>query len=251
MIIAGNLKCNHTRASFQNYAMALNDGLKDICHNFTLLDNIQNFNSNKANFNSIIVFPPSVAFVEVSACKYFSQGAQNFYPCDSGSFTGEVGTNMLDEFGVNIVLIGHSERRGLGENDELIKAKFNFAKQKGYKIIFCVGEDDITYMNASAKEFLSDELSGIDLNYEKLIIAYEPIFAIGTGVSAKTQYIAEILEYLRSLSNAPLLYGGSVNCQNINEISSLKHCDGVLVGSASWDVQNFINLINIAIKDQK
>ena len=94
-------------------------------------------------------------------------------------------------------------------------------------------------------------ISGIDLNYEKLIIAYEPIFAIGTGVSAKTQYIAEILEYLRSLSNAPLLYGGSVNCQNINEISSLKHCDGVLVGSASWDVQNFINLINIAIKDQK
>ena len=242
MIIAANLKCNHTRASFKHYAKALNDELKK---------KFQNLNEISKNPSQIIIFPPSVAFLEPSECENFTQAAQNFYPCKSGSFTGEIGANMLDEFGINAVLIGHSERRGLGENDNLIKAKFDFAKQKGYKIIFCVGEDDITYMNANTKEFLSYELSDIDLAYENLIIAYEPIFAIGTGVSAKSEYIAEILEYLSTLSKAPLLYGGSVNCQNLAEILSIKHCAGVLVGSASWEIENFIKLINIAIKDQK
>ena len=262
MIIAANLKCNHTRASFEAYAKTLNAELKDIYakssdgkDEISLEVFSQNetsaFTPTGASINKsehqVIVFPPSVAFLEPSKCEYFTQGAQNFYPANNGSFTGEIGADMLSEFGIKTVLIGHSERRGMNESDELIKAKFEFAKNKGYQIIFCIGEDDITYMNGSSKEFLSAQLELIDLNYKKLIIAYEPIFAIGTGVSAKTEYIAEILEHLRTLTKAPLLYGGSVNDKNIASITSLEHCGGVLIGSASWEAQNFIKLALIAM----
>ncbi|MBM0637586.1 triose-phosphate isomerase [Campylobacter sp. VicNov18] len=221
MIFAANLKCNHTRSSFRIYADALNKAMGRKC-------------------DDIIVFPPSVAFLENKV--NFVQGTQNFYPCIKGSFTGELGKEQLDEFGIGCVLIGHSERRVLGD-DSLIKFKFDFAKEHDYKIVFCIGEDLKTKNSAKTLEFLEKQLQIIDLKYEKLIIAYEPIYSIGTGVSADFNDISKVLEFLATLTKVPLLYGGSVNETNIKDILTIKHCKGVLIGSAALKVENFIKLI--------
>ncbi|WP_086296628.1 triose-phosphate isomerase [Campylobacter devanensis] len=222
MIYAANLKCNHTKKSYADYAKKLSNGLSQ-------------------NSNSVIVFPP---FTALSEDKFnFTQGAQNFYPAQNGSYTGEIGSQMLEEFEITTVMIGHSERRALGEDEPFLRAKFDYAQSKGWDIIYCIGEDDITHMNGSTKEFLSDQLSNINLNYENLVIAYEPIWAIGTGNSAKVEFITEILDFISSKCSAPLLYGGSVNITNIDEIKAIKSCDGVLVGTASWDADKFLEII--------
>lgn len=221
MIYAANLKCNHTRASFKIYANILNQYLE-------------------AKNDDIIVFPPSIAFLENEL--NFIQGAQNFYPCVNGAFTGELGKEHLDEFGIKCVLIGHSERRALGD-ENLIKAKFDFAKEHAYKIVFCIGEDLKLKNSNQTLDFLKKQLEVIDLDYKNLIIAYEPIYSIGSGVSAKKEDIAKVLEFLSSLTQAPLLYGGSVNEDNIKDILNIKHCSGVLIGSAALKAENFIKLI--------
>ncbi|EAH5902192.1 triose-phosphate isomerase [Campylobacter coli] len=221
MIFAANLKCNHTRASFKIYANILNQYLE-------------------AKNDDIIVFPPSIAFLENEL--NFIQGAQNFYPCVNGAFTGELGKEHLDEFGIKCVLIGHSERRALGD-ENLIKAKFDFAKEHAYKIVFCIGEDLKLKNSNQTLDFLKKQLEVIDLDYKNLIIAYEPIYSIGSGVSAKKEDIAKVLEFLSSLTQAPLLYGGSVNEDNIKDILNIKHCSGVLIGSAALKAENFIKLI--------
>ena len=221
MIFAANLKCNHTRASFKIYAEILNKTMGAKC-------------------DYIIVFPPSIAFLENEL--NFIQGAQNFYPCVNGAFTGELGKEHLDEFGIKCVLIGHSERRALGD-ENLIKAKFDFAKEHAYKIVFCIGEDLKLKNSNQTLDFLKKQLEVIDLDYKNLIIAYEPIYSIGSGVSAKKEDIAKVLEFLSSLTQAPLLYGGSVNEDNIKDILNIKHCSGVLIGSAALKAENFIKLI--------
>ncbi|MSN95614.1 triose-phosphate isomerase [Campylobacter sp. FMV-PI01] len=222
MRIYANLKCNHTRKSFENYAK----NLDKFCKNSNL---------------EVKVFAPASAFMENKFS--FKIGAQNFYPCENGNFTGEIGFEMLKEFDINSILIGHSERRILGEDNDLLKAKFEFAKDKSLNIVFCVGENLEIKNSGKTKEFLAAQLQGVDLSYENLIIAYEPVWAIGTGKSANLGDIDEILDFLRTLTKAPLLYGGSVNESNINEILKIKNCGGALVGSASYEVDGFINLL--------
>ncbi|MBK1992295.1 triose-phosphate isomerase [Campylobacter sp. 2018MI35] len=221
MIFAANLKCNHTRSSFKLYA-----------------DQLNHLSLNAKN--EIIVFPPSIAFLEQEL--NFIQGAQNFYPCVNGAYTGEIGKEHLDEFGIKCVLIGHSERRKF-ENDNLIKEKFDFAKKYGFKIIFCIGEDLQTKKENKTNEFLHNQLKNIDLNYNELIIAYEPIYSIGSGISADLKDIENVLSFLNSLGRVKLLYGGSVNENNINQILNINHCDGVLIGTAALKIENFIKLI--------
>ncbi|MDO5045729.1 triose-phosphate isomerase [Campylobacter sp.] len=222
MRFAANLKCNHTRDSFNQYAKILDENLS-------------------VN-DDVLVFPPFSAFEKNS--HKFQIGAQNFYPCESGAFTGEIGKVMLDEFDIKCVLIGHSERREiLGECEKMLKAKFEFAVKNGWEIIYCIGESLKVNEAGGTKEFLKKQLENIDLNYSNLTIAYEPIWAIGTGKSATNKQIAEILDFLATLTTAPLFYGGSVNAKNIAEIAQIKSCSGVLVGTASWDAYNFLNLI--------
>ena len=222
MRFLANLKCNHTRASFKEYAEILD--------------------ANLSSNDDVTVFPPFSAFDGVS--HKFKLGAQNFYPCESGAHTGEIGKAMLDEFGVKSVLIGHSERRELGESEELLRAKFDFAAKAGWQIVYCIGENLSVNEAGGTKEFLAEQLKNIDLGYERLLIAYEPIWAIGTGKSASAEQIEEILNFIRERTSAPLLYGGSVNAANIADIASIKNCDGVLVGTASWDASSFLELIS-------
>ncbi|WP_107776315.1 triose-phosphate isomerase [Campylobacter concisus] len=222
MRFLANLKCNHTRASFAKYAQILDANLS-------------------AN-DDVTVFPPFSALD--GAAHKFKLGAQNFYPCESGAHTGEIGKAMLDEFGVKSVLIGHSERRELGESEELLRVKFDFAAKAGWQIVYCIGENLSVKEAGGTKEFLAEQLKNIDLGHERLLIAYEPIWAIGTGKSASAEQIEEILNFIREQTRAPLLYGGSVNVANIGGIAGIKNCDGVLVGTASWDASGFLELIS-------
>ena len=224
MKFLANLKCNHTRASFREYAKILD--------------------ANLSTNDDVSVFAPASAFDEKR--HIFRLGAQNFYPCESGAFTGEIGKAMLDEFEIKDVLIGHSERREiLNESEEFLRAKFDFAAKNGWNVIYCIGENLSTNESGATKEFLSRQLENIDLGYKNLIIAYEPIWAIGTGRSASIEQIDEVLSFLKTKANVPLLYGGSVNAANIADIAVIKSCDGVLVGTASWDANNFLNLIRV------
>lgn len=223
MRFLANLKCNHTRASFAKYAQILD--------------------ANLSVNDDVTVFPPFSALD--GAAHKFKLGAQNFYPCESGAHTGEIGKAMLDEFGVKSVLIGHSERRELGESEELLRAKFDFAVKAGWQIVYCIGENLSVNEAGRTKEFLAGQLKNIDLGYERLLIAYEPIWAIGTGKSASAEQIEGVLNFIREQTSAPLLYGGSVNVANIGGIAGIANCDGVLVGTASWDSTKFLELIRV------
>ena len=230
MIFAANLKCNHTRSSFAAYAARLNEAISgELAFKF------------ENSENEILVFPPFPALAPASEFK-FEIGAQNFYPCENGSFTGEIGAEMLGEFGVKTVLVGHSERRALGEGEELLRRKFDFARKKGWRVVYCIGEDLATRKSGRALDFLARQLANVE-PYENLVVAYEPIWAIGTGISADANDVAEALAFLATKTSAPLLYGGSVKPANIAELAQIPQLSGVLVGTASWDAENFIKLI--------
>jgi len=224
MIVAANFKMYKTRKETQVY-------LKEL---------------KKSNFQNVkvAVFPPASALMEDELI-----GAQNAYPEVHGAYTGEIGLEQLNEFNINKILIGHSERRNIfHESQEFIAQKFEFFKNHGFEIFYCIGEPlEVRKRGIDAVgEYLKAQFTGIDVNYEKLIIAYEPVWAIGTGVSASKEEILQTHAYLRKITSKPLLYGGSVKLNNIKEILSIPNVDGVLVGSASLEVETFKEMIEIA-----
>ncbi len=144
------------------------------------------------------------------------------------------------------LIIGHSERRTLfGENQDFINKKFRFYAEAGFEIYYCIGEPlSVRQKGKNAlKDFLGTQLNGIDITYPKLIIAYEPIWAIGTGESATLEQIESTHSMLATFTSAPLLYGGSVNPTNAREILCTPYVNGVLVGSASLNIQSFTDII--------
>lgn len=232
MIIASNFKTNHTRASTKEFILFINDLLNQGADN-----------------HEVRIYPSSTALDCFKTNKALRIGAQNFYPVQSGSFTGEIGFAQLEEFDVQSVLIGHSERRHiLKESKEIIKEKFLKAKEKNLEIVFCIGEPKEVREDGveAVLSYLWSQLEGIDLNYPKLIVAYEPIWAIGTGLSATKEDIERIHAKLREKIKAPLLYGGSVKIENIQEVLSVPNCEGVLVGTASWKQEDFAKMIELA-----
>ncbi len=230
MIIAGNLKTNHTRASTKDYIEILNK--------FMYVNSIK---------DKVYIFPPFTAIDNfITNVKV---GIQNAYPTESGSFTGEIGFSQIEEFKIDTILIGHSERRHiLGESNELIQEKFNFFKEKNFIIFYCIGEPlEIRKQGLDAVlEYIDNQLIGIDLNYENLIIAYEPVWAIGTGVSASVKEIKETHLALKEKFSKPLLYGGSVKPSSVKEILEIDEVDGVLIGTASWKIEDFNKILEIS-----
>ena len=227
MIFAANFKTNHTRASTERYVAVLNEKL-----------------SAKRSEDSVYLFPPATALNSYEGD--FTVGAQNAYPAQNGAYTGEIGVEQLEEFGIKTILIGHSERREhLGESQEIVAQKFSFFKEQGFEIIYCIGEPlEIREQGDEAViEYLLAQFDGIDISYNKLIVAYEPIWAIGTGRSATVEEITTTHTSLKQTVQKPLLYGGSVKPGNIKEITGIRGVDGVLVGSASLDAENFASMI--------
>lgn len=153
---------------------------------------------------------------------------------------------QLKEFSIKTILIGHSERRELmEESQEKVSQKFDFFREHGFEIIYCIGEPlEVRQKGDEAViDYLLEQFEGIDTTYDKLIVAYEPIWAIGTGRSATTEEIASTHLALRKAIKCPLLYGGSANPDNIKEISAIDNVNGVLVGSASLDAEKFASMI--------
>jgi len=230
-IIAGNFKTNHTRQSTKVFINNINTFLKD--------ENI---------LNEVYIFPPLTALDNFDTVSNLTVGIQNAYYVQNGSYTGEVGTEQLDEFGIKTILIGHSERRHiLGETQKDISLKYNYYKSLGYKIIYCIGEP-LEVKEAGLTETLGyiwEQFDGIDLDYNNLILAYEPVWAIGTGVVATIEEITTIHKKIKKKIQKPLLYGGSVKPANLSDILDVPNVDGALIGTASWVEEDFKTMINI------
>ncbi len=228
MIYAANFKTNHTRATTQVYIEALKEKLVA-----------------KKPEDKVYIFPPATALD--SYVGDFTIGTQNAYPTQNGAYTGEIGLEQLSEFGIKTILIGHSERREhLGESQEKVAEKFSFFQEHDFEIIYCIGEPlEIREKGFEAvMQYLLAQFDGIDITYDDLIVAYEPIWAIGTGRSATVEEISSTHRALKkAINNKPLLYGGSAKPANIKEITSISGVDGVLVGSASLDASSFSEMV--------
>jgi triosephosphate isomerase (TIM) len=177
-------------------------------------------------------------------------GAQNVHWEESGAFTGEIAAPMLTEIGVRYVVIGHSERRQFfGETDETVNFRLRAAQKAGLTPILCVGETkqqrDAGETEAHIFKQLEKGLVGVDQSH--LIIAYEPIWAIGTGDTCASEEANRIIGLIRSKltnPNVPIQYGGSVKPDNIDEIMAQSEIDGALVGGASLEPQSFARIVN-------
>jgi triosephosphate isomerase len=227
MIYAANFKTNHTRKSTENYIEDLQRKLID-----------------KNEEDRVFIFPPLTALDAYEGD--FTIGAQNAYPVVNGAFTGEVGVEQLAEFNIKTILIGHSERRDiLNESQEDVAKKFAFFKEQGFEIIYCIGESlEVREKGIEAvMEHLISQFEGIDTSYENFMVAYEPIWAIGTGRTASVEEITMTHDALKKVVEKPLLYGGSVKGANIAEISAIDNVDGVLVGGASLKTETFLELV--------
>lgn len=235
MIIAANLKTNLTREKTAKY-----------------IKEVESFLSKNSISQEVIVFP-AISSLNLHIGKV-TVGAQNAYPAINGAFTGETGYEQLEEFGIKTILIGHSERRHvIGETQGILVKKFNFYKELGFKIIYCVGEPLEVREAGHEKmmEYISSQYEGIDTSYEKLIIAYEPVWAIGTGLTPTLEDIVTIHKELKEKSSAPLLYGGSVKVTNAKEVLALDGVDGILVGSAALYAEHFCTMCEYAQKLDK
>ncbi len=214
----------------------------------------------------VLVFPPFTAIDAVAGAfsgkKGLAVGGQNFYPAEEGAFTGEISTGMLKDAGATWVLVGHSERRHVfGESDELVARKTAFALAQGFKVMLCVGEmlheresvqlrDVLARQLSTALEPLPEALRGTLPG--RLAIAYEPVWAIGTGKVAGPVEVLEAHAALRALltdmlgasaAELPVLYGGSVKPANASALVGLDNVDGLLVGGASLEAQSFLQII--------
>jgi len=230
-ILVANFKTNHTRASTRAYVEALDT-----------------FMESSGYQDEVYLFPPATALDRFETISNIRIGAQNAYPAEKGSFTGEIGLEQLQEFGIDTILIGHSERRHIiGENQSFIAQKYAWFKEQGFRIIYCIGEPlEVREMGSEAvRRYLIDQFEGIDTSYEKLILAYEPVWAIGTGKTATPDLIEETHAEIKKIANCPLLYGGSVKPQNVQEILAVPGCDGALIGTASWEVSSFTEMLRM------
>lgn len=232
-----------------------------------ILDFLKNFNVLYTSYNKnvgrdrIIISPPFPYIPILTSYKpeYFTVAAQNITHLDDIGPTGEVSGNMLNDLGVKYVIIGHSERRQyFDESSEILEKKIRHAIASGLGIIFCVGESYEERCTSTHLEALSDQLQVILRCYDSnscnsLMIAYEPVWAIGTGKNAGNAEIAEALSLLRNhmrsnfsneaVESIKLLYGGSVSPSNISSLKKISDLDGFLIGSASLNPISFCDIL--------
>ena len=214
---------------------------------------------------SVAVFPSSVYVKEVivQLPSQIGVGLQNITFYNDGAYTGELSENMLQDIGCDYVLIGHSERRSLfGETDEDVFKKLQKVIDTQVTPVVCIGESLEDRQGGKLEKVLKDQLDLILQNLsvqqlKKIVIAYEPVWAIGTGVVASLEQVQETHQFIRSLiakidevlaKNIKLVYGGSLKAENARDILSLPDVDGGLIGGASLKASEFNEIINQANK---
>ena len=225
---------------------------------------INDLKSSKMPDNVRVMVAPS--FTQLSQCKNLlsstniSVVAQNMNANDSGAFTGEISASMLKGIEVNTVIIGHSERRYIfNETDEILKEKVKSALSADMEVIFCFGEELKERKNNDYFKIVNNQLRNVlfdlaESYWKNIILAYEPVWAIGTGETATANQAQEMHLYVRSLirnnyskatsENISILYGGSVKPNNAKEIFSGKDVDGGLIGGASLNANDFIEIFS-------
>lgn len=209
----------------------------------------------------VVVCPPAPYLYILDALKKqqnrsFALGAQNVHAEKSGAFTGDVSAEQLLDVGCQYVIIGHSERRAIGESNEFIHQKVKQALGTGLIPILCVGETEderkLGKTNSIVEEQVLSALQNIN-DISKVIIAYEPVWAIGTGQSAVPEQAQEVHQFIRSVlikhfgvpaSQLPILYGGSAKPDNAKDYSAMSDIDGLLVGGASLKADDFKKIID-------
>ena len=238
--IAANWKLNKTISETQEFISGLIPAVKDL------------------SGVDIVIAPP---FTSLSAAAEKLKGtnvtlaAQNVFYEEKGAYTGEISPLMLIDIGCKYVIVGHSERRQyFNETDDIVNKKIKAAKKAGLGVVFCIGESLDNREAGKTFDVLNREiekgLNGIDP--EDMVIAYEPIWAIGTGRTATPEQAQEVHSYIREKINVLygkkadeicIIYGGSVTPENIDSLMACKDVDGALVGGASLKVESFIKII--------
>jgi triosephosphate isomerase len=197
----------------------------------------------------VAVCPPYVslaAAVQTLAGTDVAVCAQNVHWAGDGAFTGEISAAMLREVGAYGAIVGHSERRQLfGETDETVARRTAAALEAGLWVIACVGETESEREAGETESVLRRQVSVLEA-HERLVVAYEPVWAIGTGRTATPEIARVAHELIKSLLDVPVLYGGSVKPDNAAELMAQPAVDGALVGGASLDVDSFVAICRAA-----
>ena len=243
-IIAGNWKLYKTIAEARELVTKLKEGLADVSD------------------REVIIAPVFTALAPLAtevAGSNLQLAAQNCHPAESGAFTGEVSALLLKDAGCTSVIVGHSERRQLfGETDAFINAKIKAVLAAGMQAIFCVGETLEERESGEMFDVLTrqvrDGLNGLDNNaMRNVVIAYEPVWAIGTGKVASAEQAQDAHVFIRGLlaglfagkveEQTRILYGGSVKPDNVDGLMAQEDIDGALVGGASLKAEDFIRIV--------
>lgn len=252
-IIAANWKMNMTQAEAARYVESLLLDLGDVSD------------------VDVVILPPSTAIAKVTECLSKAQnikvGAQNMHWEKNGAFTGEISAALLRDLFVRYVVLGHSERRSLfGETDEIVNRKVRAAHEAALRPIVCVGETLNQREGGKVEKVLSKQLRGslahLDVKeLQETVVAYEPVWAIGTGRNATPEqaqeahaFIRQILANLSDESTAEKIriqYGGSVKPDNARALMWQADIDGALVGGASLDPRSFAQIVNAAREEEK
>ncbi|MBN3871347.1 triose-phosphate isomerase [Nostoc sp. JL33] len=236
IVIAGNWKMFKTQAETQEFLQGFLPHLEET-----------------PDGREVILCPPFTDLSVLSKTLHGSLiqlGAQNVHWEEYGAYTGEISAPMLTESGVRFVIVGHSERRQyFGETDGTVNLRLRTAQRFGLTPILCVGETKQQRDAGETESVITLQLDKglVDIDQNNLVIAYEPIWAIGTGDTCETVEANRIIGLIRSQLSNPnvsIQYGGSVKPNNIDEIMAQPEIDGVLVGGASLEAESFARIVN-------
>jgi len=218
------------------------------------LNKVIKFSKSKEINKGRLIYCPPYTLISSFSKKFkncqIGIGGQNCHESESyGPYTGFVNSRMLKNIGAHFVIIGHSENRDKGENDKLINLKIKSALEAKLKVIFCIGETLSEKKKSKTQLILTKQikvgLKGIK-NKSNIFVAYEPVWAIGTGIVPRPKDLFKTIDFIKSKFKAKkpkVLYGGSVNPQNIKDLKEINNIDGFLIGGASQNVNKFIDIV--------